>query len=381
MNTMSNRLLKISDIVIDRSIQPRANGLDEDHVLDLVAAYDRGEPVPPPVVWNIGGVWKASQGYHRLEAQIRRGVVSLECEVRTGTEIDCAIDALTSNREHLGLKRTNADKRRAVDRLLELCPGWTDRRIAEKAGVSDPFVAERRSLVLTVSTSEPQKRVGKDGRNITVKPKSGAKKGRTASSKGETKAPEPETKAPETETPAVSAEPQPATNSPPATPQREPKPEPPPPTAAPIAAPIAAPTAPIIPAGRTACPHCGGCGHVPVVTLLHTAAGMPPIPASLDTPAFRVAWEDWLCERRARKKTVTARAAKLQLASLERLTVAQAIECITKSIQSGWAGLFPEQIYGTRNTGQRSGRDRNPSRVEGAPGDFDGLGGPDYIAE
>lgn len=164
--------IPIADIEVDLSIQPRANGLNQEHADDLAEAYRRGDDVPPIRVYRIGKAYKLAQGFHRLEAAKRAEQADIDCEVVAGTELDCSINALCSNQGH-GLKRTNEDKRRCVAEMLKLVPDWTDRRIAEEAGVSNTFVSQMRPQeegeVSTVDTSP--KRTGKGGKTYTAKPK------------------------------------------------------------------------------------------------------------------------------------------------------------------------------------------------------------------
>jgi hypothetical protein len=70
---------------------------------------------------------------------------------------------------HHGLRRTNADKRRAVEMLLrdEEWRGWSDREIARRCAVTHPFVGKiRDELSLVTITSEI--RHGADGRTINT---------------------------------------------------------------------------------------------------------------------------------------------------------------------------------------------------------------------
>lgn len=69
--------------------------------------------------------------------------------------------------------------------------------------------------------------------------------------------------------------------------------------------------------------------------------GAVPIPERLNTPAFLKAWADWLADRSQRRKTVTARAAALQLAKLEPIGPAEAVRWIENAIAQGWTGIFP----------------------------------------
>jgi hypothetical protein len=59
-------------------------------------------------------------------------------------------DAACSNREHdaVGMRRTNADKRRAVRMALEARPEMSDREIARQVGVAHSFVNNTRVSVL-----------------------------------------------------------------------------------------------------------------------------------------------------------------------------------------------------------------------------------------
>lgn len=66
-----------------------------------------------------------------------------------------------------------------------------------------------------------------------------------------------------------------------------------------------------------------------------------PIPSSLDTPAFRTAWNDWVEYRRQSKKRLTPMTASKQLEFLASEGLEKAVAIIEQSIQKGWQGLFP----------------------------------------
>jgi hypothetical protein len=156
--------LKLADVVADPAIQPRAKGLDQNHIDELAAAYEREDDVPRPVVWKIGTVYKLSQGFHRLAAALKAGRKHLECEVHVGTDLECALDAFAGNQGH-GLKRTPEDKRRSIREVLKRCPDWADNRVANHLGVSDKTVAdERKGMESTSEIPKSETRVGSDGR-------------------------------------------------------------------------------------------------------------------------------------------------------------------------------------------------------------------------
>ena len=73
-----------------------------------------------------------------------------------------------------------------------------------------------------------------------------------------------------------------------------------------------------------------------------------PIPPELATDGFRAAWADWIAERRERRKALTPRAARMQLEKLRPGGADAAIASIRKSIESGWAGIFPNDSAKTQ---------------------------------
>lgn len=191
MKTVKTVNIPIADIQVDLSIQPRANGLNQEHADDLAEAYRRGDDVPPIRVYRIGTTYKLAQGFHRLEAAKRAEQADIDCEVVAGDEQACAIDALCSNQTH-GLKRSQEDKRRCVARMLELVPDWSDRRIADSAGVGHQLVASVRPQEPQVDESSTcPKRTGKDGKTYTAKPKQPATKKPAPTATPETPTPTP----------------------------------------------------------------------------------------------------------------------------------------------------------------------------------------------
>ena len=58
---------------------------------------------------------------------------------------------------------------------------------------------------------------------------------------------------------------------------------------------------------------------------------------------FRKMWNEWVLYRRRTKKKLSTFASNRQLEMLGKLTEAQAVECINRSISNDWQGLFPEK--------------------------------------
>jgi len=155
----------INAIQIDYDIQLR-----ESTNTDLINEYaEKFDELPPLKVFYDGSKFWLADGFHRIAAAKKIERKKVLCEVEDGTKRDAILYACGANANH-GLRRTNADKRRAVERLLrdEEWSQWSDRRIAEATGVSNQFVSnlrkERRDQVSTVDTLEPVVRKGRDGK-------------------------------------------------------------------------------------------------------------------------------------------------------------------------------------------------------------------------
>lgn len=146
MKTQTVQML-ISSIRRDGGTQIRA-ALDEATVAKYAAAIKAGAKLPPPVVYFDGTDNWLSDGFHRVEAELRNGAKRMPAEVRRGTKRDALENALGANEEH-GLPRSNADKRRAVEAALadDEWSTWTDNRIAKLAKVSNHLVSEVRASI------------------------------------------------------------------------------------------------------------------------------------------------------------------------------------------------------------------------------------------
>ncbi len=168
--------LKLSEIVTDAGTQVRA-GLNEATVADYAEALGGGAKFPPVVVFHDGSRYVAADGFHRIHAASRMGATQIECDVRKGGKGEALKFALGCNAHH-GLRRTNADKRHAVELALREFPKLSDRALAEMCLVGHPFVADvRRSQVESDSTSgaakphlPPPPRIGRDGKAYPLPP-------------------------------------------------------------------------------------------------------------------------------------------------------------------------------------------------------------------
>lgn len=171
---MPLKKLEHKKIVTDAGTDVRSE-INEDIVTEYAADIKKGDKFPPMVVFDTKDGLLLANGFHRLFGYERQGWKSSICDVRTGKRSDAIKFALGSNTDH-GLRRTNADKRRAVEIALKEFPDSSDRVIADICAVSHPFVAEiAKGSGGNVTTSngkkpnksqesEPVKRKGKDGK-------------------------------------------------------------------------------------------------------------------------------------------------------------------------------------------------------------------------
>lgn len=153
--------LKLDQIRIDGGTQIRA-AIDESTVGDYAEAYMAAGDLPPMVVFFDGSSHWLADGFHRFHASRRVGFIDAECEVRTGTLREALLYAVGANAEH-GLRRSIADKRRAVEMLLldQEWGKWSDREIARRCSVAHSFVGSMRDGASLDSESSEKSRVFK----------------------------------------------------------------------------------------------------------------------------------------------------------------------------------------------------------------------------
>lgn len=113
--------IEIGKLVTD-GLQMRA-GLSRATVAEYVEALKGGDVFPPlSVVRDGAGADYLVDGFHRLAAMKRLGHTVVRCEVTSGDFSAALRAALGANAAH-GLRRTNADKRRA------LAAAWENRSV------------------------------------------------------------------------------------------------------------------------------------------------------------------------------------------------------------------------------------------------------------
>lgn len=161
--------LPLASLAFDTDVQCR-EALRSETVGEYREAAQAGAKFPPLVVFYDGKVYWVADGFHRGQAFREAGLEKVPVDIRTGTKRDAILYAVGANASH-GLRRTNADKRRAVETLLRDCEWsqWSDRELARRAGVSNQFVANLRPALSTVDSQEQTSpRKCADGRTLNV---------------------------------------------------------------------------------------------------------------------------------------------------------------------------------------------------------------------
>ena len=178
--------LRIDQIQILEELQSRASTSSE-HVDELVELLQSGGQFKePPVVFrqgHDGDEYFLADGFHRVHAYKKAGIESAMFDVRAGGTTafrHAKLWSIQSNSAH-GLRRSPADKRRAVEMLLqdEEWSAKSDRWIAETAGVSHVLVASVKrtgSSSSSTSTGDNSPKTGKDGKKRLTQKKTSSKK-------------------------------------------------------------------------------------------------------------------------------------------------------------------------------------------------------------
>jgi FtsZ-binding cell division protein ZapB len=142
-----NKVMNIGALVMDERLQSRTE-INEDTVSDYAEAILGGADFPPVLVYFDGISYYLTDGYHRLLAHKRAEKVSILCSVVQGTLRDAVFHSTGVNTDH-GMRRTYADKRKAVMTLLDdfEWEGMGNGQIAKHCHVSPTFVSDLRKGV------------------------------------------------------------------------------------------------------------------------------------------------------------------------------------------------------------------------------------------
>lgn len=152
--------IALASIRINGGTQSRA-AIDASVVAEYVENIDA---LPAVMLFHDGTDYWLGDGFHRHRAHVEAGRVEIEAIVRQGSRRDAILYSVGANSAH-GLRRSNDDKRRAVETLLADTEwsAWSDRAIAKAACVSNHLVASLRPQVGELPHSEPETRNAQRG--------------------------------------------------------------------------------------------------------------------------------------------------------------------------------------------------------------------------
>ena len=161
-------MLELEQIRIDGGTQSRVE-LNQETVAEYAQAFMAGAEFPPVVVVFDGASYWLADGFHRYFGARDAGESAIAVQVINGTQRDAVLYSLKANATH-GLKRTNADKRKAVETLLKDAEwaAWSDRKIAEVCGVGYSLVSDVRKAICPIRADAPVARtVERNGKTYT----------------------------------------------------------------------------------------------------------------------------------------------------------------------------------------------------------------------
>ena len=158
--------MKLSDIITTAGTQMRVQ-LNDDAVQEYMQVAD---DLPPVNVFDDDGKYYLVDGFHRFEAKKRANAKEINCLVQKGTLRDAILFAVQANTDH-GVRRTPADKRKAVETLLndDEWQTWSAREIAQHCCVSDKFVGKLKKCLTANVRSEEVTYKTKHGTTATMK--------------------------------------------------------------------------------------------------------------------------------------------------------------------------------------------------------------------
>jgi hypothetical protein len=125
-------MVKLALLVMDMAYQARAE-MDEGTIQEYaeLCAEPGFHYDTPLVVYKIEGKLNVVEGFHRVAGALRANVTELLAEIREGTKLDAMRCAIGAN---VGLRRSNADKKRAIEMAFREFSAYSDREIARIFG-------------------------------------------------------------------------------------------------------------------------------------------------------------------------------------------------------------------------------------------------------
>ena len=159
--------LNISQIKRSPEAQPRAE-LSREVIQTYKDDMLNGDQFPPVVVYFDGADHWLADGFHRVAAATQAKSLKISVDIRKGTKRDAVLHSVGANADH-GYRRTNEDKRRAVERMLK-DKEWSklsDREIGRHCRVSNVTVSTLRKSICKSLTDSTERTVTRGGTTYT----------------------------------------------------------------------------------------------------------------------------------------------------------------------------------------------------------------------
>ena len=162
------KTINIKTIRTDGGTQSRVE-INNEIVTEYAEAIKAGAEFPAVVVFNDGVDNWLADGFHRFHAHNQAGKTSISADIHQGTARDAVLFSFGANGTH-GLKRSNADKRKAVATMLSDAEWakWSSNAIAKACCVSHTFVDSVRLSLATVASDKPTERTYKTKQGATA---------------------------------------------------------------------------------------------------------------------------------------------------------------------------------------------------------------------
>jgi hypothetical protein len=143
-------LVPLARVRTDGGTQTRANGTEKSTVEDFASVYRSTPQSMPPIdcVFDGKDYW-VYDGFHRLGAASAAGLKEIPVRLVAGTLDRARLLAGGANKDHDAARRTNKDKRRAVEIVFtsQESRGMSDRAIAQHCRVSHVLVGDVRKAL------------------------------------------------------------------------------------------------------------------------------------------------------------------------------------------------------------------------------------------
>ena len=160
--------LDIRAIRTDGGTQPRAQ-IDMTTLAEYAEDMANEAAFPPVVVFFDGENYWLADGFHRYHAALSLGLAEIDADLRQGTLQEAQWYSYSVNQSH-GLRRSNDDKRRAVEAALRhpFAARYSDEHIAHHCEVHRNTVLAYRNHLAQIVQDTAERTVTRNGTTYTM---------------------------------------------------------------------------------------------------------------------------------------------------------------------------------------------------------------------